>query len=174
MHHQCMFCVFVFYLWPIKVLFIVRQCCSCWSLCGDCTENTLKKNTAQSCELFRLAQHCKVECRFLKWASGQPCKKWELSPFWYADDTLASSPHKPQRRVRIRSSHRDLQLPPSIWRSTMTHPFDLCFQEEVLVMSSAASENLDGVFDCASMLASPLNTAGEIQFFATQHSIVQN
>lgn len=55
--------------------FIVRQCCSCRSLCGDCTENTLKKNTAQCCELFRLAQHCKVECRFLKWASGQPCKK---------------------------------------------------------------------------------------------------
>lgn len=55
--------------------FIVRQCCSCRSLCGDCTENTLKKNTAQCCELFRLAQHCKMECRFLKWASGQPCKK---------------------------------------------------------------------------------------------------
>lgn len=86
-------------------------------------------------------------------------KKRELSPFWYADDTLASSPHRPQRRVRSRSSHRDLQLPPSIWRSAMTHPFDLCFQEEVLGMSSAVSENLDGIFDCASMFASPLNPA---------------
>lgn len=38
------FYVFVSYWWPIEVLSLcVRQCCSWWSLCGDCTGFTLKR-----------------------------------------------------------------------------------------------------------------------------------
>lgn len=136
-----------------------------------CVGTHIIQNTAQCSELFRVARHCYWNARSL---NEQDAINTELSSFWYAGDTVASPPHKPQRRVTIRWSHCDLQLPLSKWRQTMTgliHP--ATSKEDVSFLVLSRVRNLDAIFDCVSMFASLLNIDGKYScFFATRSSRV--
>lgn len=122
----------------------------------------------QCSELFRVAQHCEIGCRFLKRARRH--KNREPSAFWSADDTLAST--SPQ-------NHRDeSEFTPRIvtcnffylnedqpWLTYFTPPLP-----SRRFVSSAVSGTLMQYLTVSHCQCQCI----EVQYFATRYSAVQN